>query len=334
MNNPYETLGVEKNATLEEIKKVYRKLAHQYHPDKNPNNPEAEEKFKGISAAYEILSDQEKRDQYDRYGDIENRARPNYSPFDFGGFDFSDFFGRSRRSNRLKGDDIKKPIVISFMEAVAGCSRKISIDYPIACTSCKGNGSKDGKSLSKCERCHGFGKVAYNQGMMQILQTCPDCLGKGNTISEKCPDCLGAGNKINKETIKVSIPAGIDSGMSIRLSGKGMPSLHGMEPGDLYLLVSVSSHPRFSRNNYNIITAENINYIDAILGTKLPVETIHGKIMVTVPPGTQPGDILKISNKGVLFKGDHLIQVIVRIPKKISDNEKEILEKLKLSKED
>lgn len=333
MKNPYDVLGVKKDATPEEIKKVYRKLALQYHPDRNPSDPDAESKFKDLSAAYEILSDPQKRQQYDTYGSDYEQFN-GIDPFEHirnsvFGIGFDDFFNQ-RRSTR--GGDLRHTIYIDFMESVKGCTKKVSIQYPHKCSSCNGNGSKNGDNVDKCDSCNGIGKIGYNQGFMHILQTCHKCNGTGNNIKEKCTTCFGKGTVTNNETIKVNIPAGIDNGTTMRVSGKGMPSLYGSESGNLYLSVAIKPHNRYKRNGLNIISEEYINYIDAILGTKVQVDTIHGKIKLTVPHGTQPNDILKISGKGIIQKsnkGDHLIFVKVRIPKQVSNEEEELLSKLK-----
>ena len=335
MKDPYKVLGLGKDASEGDIKKQYRKLALQYHPDKNPDDPSAEAQFKEVSAAYEVLSDPEKRKMYDTYGDVNPRAQgPGPSGFDpfggRGGFDFGDFFGNRRR--RTRGDDVKKGIVLDFMEAVHGCTKKLGIDYPYACSPCKGNGSKDGTNLKECETCGGMGKVGYNQGFMQILQTCPSCQGRGKDIIEKCPECNGRGQKTKTDTVKVTIPPGIDHSSVLRLGGKGMPSAYGDAPGDLYLEVHVKPHSKFRREGFNILSEETISYLDAILGTKLIISTIHNKVDLKIPAGTQPGTTLKVAGKGVIRearKGDHLVKVNVSLPKNVSPEEQELLEKLK-----
>lgn len=338
MKNPYDTLGVKKDASTEEIKKAYRNLALKYHPDKNPDNPDAENRFKEISAAYDILGDANKRQQYDQYGDV-NVRHGDIDPFEHlrnAGFPgFGDIFGQHRRQ-RTKGHDVRQSITIDFMESVKGCDKKISIDYPQACSSCKGNGSENGNSLETCKQCGGMGKIGYNQGFMQILRTCNKCSGKGTIIIKKCKDCSGTGNKFKNEVLKVTIPAGLDDGTIIRLAGKGMPSQYGYDNGDLYLSVLVAPHNKFKRSGNNIVSAETVNYLDAILGTKINIDTIHGNIKLTVPPGTQPNSVLKVKNKGIARDahhiGDHLVEIKVSIPKKLSDKEKEVLNSLREDK--
>lgn len=336
MKDPYKTLGVKRDADAGAIKKTYRKLALQYHPDKNPDNPEAEEKFKEINAAYEVLSDSEKRQKYDTYGDI-NPRDPTLGNDPFSNIrnsmhnsGFWNMYNGGARS--VRGDDIQQAIRIDFIDAAKGVVKKLSIDYPYSCTSCKGNGSKDGTSLETCETCKGAGKIGQNRGMMQILYSCPACQGEGSTIIEKCTDCAGNKTKIKNEILKITIPAGINDGTIMRLQGKGMPSHYGASPGDLFLSISISSHPVFNRDGMTIFSEKTIGYIDAILGIKIPVETIHGKVKLKIPAGTQPNSMLKISGKGVIkgkIKGDHLVGIKVIIPDKISPQEKELLSQLK-----
>lgn len=328
MKDPYKTLGVKKDAAAGEIKSAYRKLAIEFHPDKNPDDSNAEEKFKEISSAYDVLSNEEKRKQYDLYGEIGSRQQDSGFP-GFGGFNMSDIFGGQRST---RGSDARKSIKIGFMEAAHGCVKKISIDYPYKCNACKGNGSKDGTSIKSCETCGGVGKVGYSQGFMQILRTCHGCHGQGSTILEKCTDCHGHKTKTKSETLKITIPAGLNNGMTMRLSGKGMPSPYGTENGDLYLTVIVTPHPRFKRDGIHVYSEENIQYVDAILGTKIQTKTIHGNVKLKIPAGTQPGSVLKIKHKGVNAangKGDHMVSVKVSLPKELSKQEKELLEKLK-----
>lgn len=332
MNDPYNVLGVEKNASAQEIKKAYRKLALQYHPDKNPDNKDAEEKFKEISAAYEILGNTEKREQYDKFGTVGNtNQQPDVDFADiFGnmGFNFADLFGGRRRGQATRGQDLRQTIRISFMDAALGCTKSIEIEYPFECPQCKGDGSKDGENSYECPTCAGSGKVGRSQGVMQILTTCMACGGKGKRVTIPCSACSGNGRQYKKEKIKINIPAGIDSSTTMRIAGKGLPSDFGGQPGDFYLGIQVSPHKRFQRIGTTIVSEEKIDYIDAILGTKIDVETIHGHVSVKIPAGTQPNSKLRIPEKGIA-KNDHILTVVVNLPKTVSEEQKELLAKLK-----
>jgi molecular chaperone DnaJ len=335
MKNPYEALGVSKEASDDEIKKVFRQLAFKYHPDKNPGDKDAEEKFKEISSAYDILNDPEKRKRFDTYGSLDPRATAGgFDPMDFmhhGGFDEWFGFGGKTKKN-LNGDNITKNLQIDFMDAAIGTVKTLKIDYPFACSSCKGTGAKDNTSKKQCDTCAGQGKVGQNQGFMHIVSTCNACKGKGFTIIEKCPDCNN-GTKIRTDTISVTIPAGIDNGNTMRVAGKGMPSQYNGNNGDLYLRILVSPHKTFKRDGLTIYSEHNIDFIDAILGTKIDVDTIHGRIILKIPAGTQPNGLLKIAEKGIISnegaKGDHLVGIRISIPTKITEEEKVLLEKFK-----
>jgi molecular chaperone DnaJ len=342
MNNPYETLGVAKDASDEDIKKAFHKLALQHHPDRNPDNKEAEERFKDISAAYETINTPEKRQTYDMGGRVgSNPFSGGFDPFDFirnasAGGNFNGWFG-GRGGRQTRGDDIQRTIQIDFMDSVLGATKKISVDYPLSCAACKGIGAKDGTALDVCKTCNGQGKMGQSHGFMQIISTCPACKGKGKTIITPCAECTN-GIKIQVEALKVTIPAGIDNGTMLRLSGKGMPSQYGFDSGDMFLQIDIAPHQRFQRDGFSIFTTESISYLDAILGTKISVETIHGPVKLTVPPGTQPGSILNIKEKGIIksegIKGDHLAGIKVNIPAQLKPEELELLARLKeLTKE-
>ncbi len=328
MNNPYEVLGVEKDASQADIKKAYRTLAKQTHPDVNQNDPVAEEKFKDISAAYDILGDPEKRKNFDTFGSVDGRGPDNgFNPFDFV---MNDIFGGRKRSTT--GQHITKKISISFMESALGCEKKISVEYPHQCKSCKGNGSKDGTNTKTCVTCNGFGKIEQSHGFMQIINRCPTCNGSGNMITEKCLDCSGKGIVFNTETLKVKFPAGISTGNSIRLAKKGMPSDVGGTNGDLFLNVFVEPHPKFKHDGANVFSFENISYLQAILGEKIDIQTIHGDIKLTIPSYTQPNSVLRVAGKGIINGnncGDHIVVINITIPKNISQEEENLLKQLK-----
>lgn len=335
--NPYEVLGVQKNANEKEIKSAYRKLAQQFHPDKNPNNKEAEEKFKEISAAYEVLSDPNKKSQFDQFGNIDganyntdyyqnmddliNRVYSQFG-FNFGGF------GNGFKDTR--GQDVYKSIIISFMESVNGCDRDMDIAYPVQCDSCHGTGAENGTSLETCMGCKGSGKKGYRQGNMQYITTCNSCNGQGRHIKIICNKCHGIGFTNEAKNIKIKIPSGIEDNTTLRVKDKGISTKGGS--GDLFIKVSVTKHPKFKRQGYNIISEENIDFTDAILGTTKSIETVHGTVILKIPDGTQPGSILKLTHKGILtdnLKGDHLVKINVFLPNKLTDKEKELIIKLK-----
>lgn len=328
MKNPYDVLGVKKESSQQEIKKAYRTLAQQTHPDKNPNNPEAEEKFKEVSAAYEILSDPQKKAEYDQFGSIGGQNYQQYA----GGFDINDIlekfgFGFGRQRKRSKGSDLKQEIILSFMEAAKGCNKEVSIEYPITCGDCNGTGAANESDIIKCNKCDGEGQSVYVNGFMRYINTCGSCSGTGKQITKKCNKCNGSGQYNKKEKLKVSIPAGIDNGSAVRLKGKGMPGPN--EPGDLYLYTVVMPHDRFVRYGLNIKSTHKISYLDAILGSKLKIDTIHGPVTLVIPSGTQPNSILKVSNKGINNKGNHLAVIEIDIPTKLSEKEKSILESIR-----
>ena len=336
MKNPYEILQLEKNASQEEIKKQYRKLAFEKHPDRNDGN---DEEFKEISAAYEILSDPAKKQNYDTYGNIENQ---NFNPgFGFqGGFThinvddlFGDMFGFNKNKKSVKGQDLHHNISISFMESVKGTTKNISIEHPIECGFCIGSGAKDNKDKTTCLTCNGNGKISSFSGVVNIIRPCNGCGGKGFVIMIKCDHCSGSGNKIKTSNYNVSIPAGVESGTSMRLSGKGLSNEYNVAPGDLYVHINVARDTKFEKSGSNIISDLKLDYLDAILGCKINIETIHGNTVVNVPQFLQNDTILKISGQGIHTqdgkKGDHMVRVKISIPNKISENEKNKLEEIK-----
>jgi molecular chaperone DnaJ len=328
MKNPYEVLGVAKESTPDEIKSAYRKLAHLHHPDKNPGNKDAEEKFKEISAAYEVLSDSEKKDLYDKYGDVKPQSVPGFDPFESFGFGFQDFFHK----NNLKAQDLHKTINIKFMDAVLGTSTTVSVDYPEECSKCNGSGAKNKNAVQICKSCNGTGKLEYSQGFMHILKTCMHCGGKGKTIIDKCIKCKGTGKQSKNEKIKVSIPTDIDSGMSLRVAGKGMPGNGVYKSGDLYLKVLISEHPQFKKNGLDIIVTETISYLDALLGVEKEIYTIYGKETISINSGTQPENIITLNNRGIKINneiGNHIIRIKVSIATNMTDKEKQLLEQLR-----
>lgn len=347
----YEVLGVSKGASDSEIKSAYRKLAKKYHPDMNPGDAEAEKKFKEASEAYAILSDAEKRKQYDQFGHaaFENGGggAGGFGGFDFSGMDMGDIFGDifgdlfggggRRRSNNgpMQGANVRARVRITFEEAVFGCEKEIELTLKDTCTSCHGTGAKAGTTPETCPKCGGRGQVTYNQqtmfGTMQSVRTCPDCNGTGKIIKEKCPDCYGSGYISNKKKISVSIPAGIDNGQSIRLREKGEPGVNGGPRGDLLVEVVVSGHTTFQRQDMDIYSNVPISFAVAALGGTIQVDTVDGKVEYDVKAGTQTGTRVRLRGKGVpslrnkSVRGDHYITLNVQVPTSLNSEAKEAL---------
>lgn len=348
----YEVLGVEKNADDAAIKKAYRVLAKKYHPDMNPGDAEAEKKFKEASEAYAILSDPEKRRQYDQFGHaaFEGGAggAGGFGGFDFGGADFSDIFGDifgdlfgggSRRGRAgqgpMKGMNIRKSVRITFEEAVFGCEKEIEVILKDPCPKCSGTGAKPGTSPETCPKCGGKGQVVYTQqsffGTVQNVQTCPDCHGTGKIIREKCPDCSGTGYVSNKKKIAVTIPAGIDNGQSVRIREKGEPGVNGGPRGDLLVEVNVSRHPIFQRQDMHIFSTVPISFAQAAIGADIRIKTVDGEVLYNVKPGTKTDTKVRLKGKGVpslrnsQVRGDHYVTLVIQTPEHLSQEAKEAL---------
>lgn len=345
----YEVLGVSKNATSDELKKAYRKLAKKYHPDTNPGDKEAEAKFKEASEAYSVLSDDTKRKQYDQFGHaaFENGGGPSGGGFDFSGMDMGDIFGdifegffgggSRRRNGPMKGNNTRAGIRITFKEACFGTEKEIKINYQQECASCHGSGAKAGSTPVTCSKCGGKGQVVMRTqslfGMTQSVTQCPDCNGTGKIIKDKCPDCAGVGyTRVNK-TISVNIPAGISSGQSVRVRGMGEPGINGGERGDLLVEVTVSRDDVFTRQDYDIFSDVRISYATAALGDEIRIKTIDGDVMYTVKPGTQTNTKVRLRGKGVptlrnkQVRGDHYVTLIVDVPTKLTSEQKDLLKK-------
>ena len=348
----YEVLGVPKDADDAAIKKAYRQLAKKYHPDINPGDKEAEAKFKEASEAYAVLSDADKRRQYDQFG----HAAFDGSGGGTGGFDFSnmgdifgsdifgdifgDLFGgsssRRRNSNGpMRGSDVRTSVRITFAESVTGTSKKLDIILKETCNTCHGTGAKPGTSPENCSKCGGKGQVVYTQqslfGMVRNVQPCPDCKGTGKIVKEKCPDCYGSGYVSTKKTIEVTIPAGIDDGQCVRIQGKGEPGINGGPRGDLLVAVMISPDPEFRRDGYNIMSNVRISYPKAVLGGEIKVRTVDGEVIYEVKPGTASGTNVRLKGKGMPtvrnkeVRGDHYITLIVDVPSKLTAEQKEAL---------
>lgn len=366
MNNYYEILGVPNDATDDEIKKAYRKLAHKHHPDKQGGD---ENKFKEINEAYQVLSDKTKRQQYDQFGrtfdqgGFQGGQGQGFGGFDFSGFQgsgqqgqngfnfedigfddiFSDIFGgafggRSKRQRKKAGKNVQIDAEITFEEMVKGSHRSFSLYKNTVCDRCHGTGGELGAKKETCPTCHGSGQVRKTMqsflGSFSQVSTCPTCKGAGGIYSEKCKKCDGSGRIKNEETINIEIPAGIQDGQTLNLQGQGEAGELGAPSGDLYVNIHVAPHPKLKREGNNILTEEHITFSQAVLGDKINIDTIDGKLKMKIPTGTQSGEIFKIKGEGVPFldrrgKGDHLVKIIVKIPKHLSREQKELIERLK-----
>ena len=348
----YDVLGVDKSADATAIKKAYRKLAMKYHPDKNPGDKEAEEKFKEINEAYEVLSDETKRRNYDQFGHegVNGQGFGGAGGFGgqgFGGFDdifgdiFGDMFGggfsggsRQRRRGPERGADIKQRVNISFEEAAFGKKVQVKINRSEECDQCHGSGAKPGTSKKTCPTCHGSGQVQSVQrtpfGNIASTRTCSTCNGEGEVIDSPCSKCHGKGSIRKTKTIEVDIPAGIDNGQMIKLGGQGELGTRGGPRGDLYIEVNVQSHPLFTRDGYDVYLEMPITFAQATLGDKIQVPTLDGKVEYEVPEGTQTGTVFRLKGKGIPklksnVRGDQYVKVTVEIPKKLNEKQKELV---------
>ncbi|MCD6505525.1 molecular chaperone DnaJ [Candidatus Poribacteria bacterium] len=343
----YEILGVSRDASQEEIKRAYRRLAMKYHPDKNPGDKEAEERFKEVNEAYEVLSDPEKRARYDQFGHAGFRGPTGTGgdfsfDFGFGAFediisdifgDFSDFFGGSRRrAGPRRGDDIRYDLEVTLEEILAGKTVPIEVIRTETCPRCHGTGSASPPKT--CPRCGGRGKISFRQGFFTVSQTCPQCGGTGRVITDPCPQCGGRGVIRRKRRIEINIPKGVEEGTVLRVPGQGNAGMNGGPPGDLLVVIHVKKHDRFERRGNDLLTTVSISFIQAALGTEVEVLTPGGStVKLRIPPGTQSESILRIKNKGLPYmdgfgSGDLLVRVLVKVPSDMSDREKELLREI------
>lgn len=344
----YEVLGVSKSASDSEIKSAYRKLAKKYHPDTNPGDKEAEAKFKEASEAYAVLSDADKRRQYDQFGHAAfEGGAGGAGGFDFSSFDmgdifgdiFGDFFGggRTRTSNNgpMKGQNVRVQVRLTFEEACFGVDKELELNLKEECANCHGSGAKPGTNPETCSNCGGKGQVVFTSqslfGVVRNVQTCPDCRGTGKIIKERCPDCGGSGYVTQRKKISVSIPAGIDHGQSVRIREKGEPGVNGGPRGDLLVEVLVSRHPDFQRQDRDIYSKEAITFAEAALGGDVRIKTIDGEVIFNVKAGTQPDTTVRLRGKGVpstrnrQIRGDHYVTLTIQVPTKLNNEQKELL---------
>ncbi len=352
----YEVLGVNRNATLEELKKAYRDLALKYHPDRNPGNKEAEEKFKEITEAYEVLSDPQKRATYDQFGHAGfgpqgfdwrqdfSRVRSDVDFSDIFGDVFSDFFssifggpgGRSStKTRRAKGADLEYRLVITLRESATGTEKTLNFTRRDTCPVCNGTGSKSGKGRSVCPTCRGTGQVVSQQGFFTFAQTCARCQGEGTVITQPCSNCWGQGHVKVQHRIQVKIPAGIESGTSLRLKGEGDAGPSGSPRGDLYVTVFVQQDPFFKRDGYDVLCEVPVTMTQALLGDEIEVPTLTGKVKMRIPPGTQNGTLLRLRHLGFPRlgghgQGDQIVKIRIYLPSRLSRQERKIIEDLKL----
>lgn len=361
----YEILGVSKSSSQDEIKKAYRKVAMQYHPDRNPGDKAAEEKFKEAAEAYEVLSDADKRAQYDRFGhQAFSQGRGGGGGYSGGGMNMDDifsqfgdifgddspfgsFFGGSSgrrssggRSRGTRGSNLRVKIKLNYEEIAKGAQKTIKVKKYVLCSTCNGSGAKDKNSVQNCGTCGGSGQVRRVQntflGQMQTVTTCPTCNGEGSTVTHKCTACKGDGRVYGEETVTIDIPAGVQEGMQLSLSGKGNAGERGGSSGDLIVLIEEEQHPQLHRDGLNVAFDLHISIPDAVFGTQLEVPTIDGRAKIKIPPGTQSGKIFRLKGKGFpnvnsYEKGDQLIQINVWTPQHVSSAEKDMLEKLQQS---
>lgn len=336
----YEVLGVERTSTHEEIARAYRLLAIQCHPDKNPGDEEAISRFKEAAEAFEVLSDPEKRSRYDRYGHagVSGAGQPHFADVEdiFAAFGdmFGDLFGASRRGRRVRrGADVRTELTVDLLEAAQGVRKKVHFQRHEKCADCQGTGAKPGTEKIPCHYCGGLGQVVQSSGIFRMQTTCPSCRGEGHVIKDPCTLCKGTGFMPKAVDAEVQVPAGVDTGMQIRISGEGEPSPNGGPPGDCYCLLHVRDHPLFERDGQNLICRVPITYSQAVLGATIDVPTLTGGAKQKIPRGTQSGQVFRLRGRGMPDPrhrgiGDLLVQVNIEVPGKLSRREEELLREL------
>ncbi|MFP4571978.1 MAG: molecular chaperone DnaJ [Desulfobacterales bacterium] len=340
----YEVLGVDRNADAAELKAKYRKIALKYHPDRNPGDKEAEEKFKEAAEAYDVLSSPEKRQMYDRFG---HRAFENGGAGQGGGFRdfedifssfgdiFEDFFGfrggaRGGRTRAQRGADLRYDLTIEFADAAFGKETELELEKMVTCDECHGTGAKPGTEPETCGQCGGTGQFVRTQGFFQVKSVCPRCRGQGKVITEPCPKCMGRQQVAARKKVELKIPAGVDTGSRLRLAGEGEPGVNGGPSGDLYVFIRVKPHDVFERRDNDIVCKVELSFTQAALGDEITVPTLTGEETVEIPKGTQYGDVIRLTNQGIPslrtgLPGDELVEVILKTPKHMSKRQEELL---------
>ena len=338
----YEVLGLQRGCEISEIKKAYRRLAMDHHPDRNPGDHAAEERFKELAEAYQVLSDPEKRQLYDQYG----HSGPRSAGFQgFSGIEdilsqFADFFGGGggfgggRRGPRVEaGEDVQEQMTITLRESAKGCQKPLELTRLVHCATCAGSGAKPGTQPAPCNTCGGRGQVAHNQGIFMIATTCPTCRGRGRTVKDKCAECKGGGVERKKETVVVNVPAGIDDGQTLRVPGKGMAGPAGGPPGHLYVTFHVEGDRQFERDGDDLYTEVPLTFAQAALGTRVAVPTLDDAVEIELPPGTQPGTVRVLRGRGMpnvhgRGQGDLAVRLTVAVPKKLNAEQRKLVEEL------